>query len=700
VLLLAAFSICAQTTPTTLQPGSSIERTLPPNESHTFTIDLTEEQYLQFVVNQHGVDVVVRVFSPAGKSLGDFDTPNGAEGPENVSIVAITAGTYRIVVAPLDPNSDGEAGHYEIKTLELRQATDQELSIGKGDEARREKGLKLLNEIVDSIPEIRQPQTRTAVKLQSASLLWSIDDKKATRLLTEAVRDARDYLLSLKVDDDSYDQVAQWVQQIRFEAIQTLSSHDPEAALSLLRSTRKPITSENDRREQEPERQFELAIVGQIATKNPQRTYELAEASLKEGYERTLTQTLRNLRRADSDLANSLAKDLTAKLLGEKLIVNPDAAELALSLVRGSYKPKSGNEGINNPLVSEPEYRALAQKLFNDAIAGGETIKQFRAYSSGSFSGSQPEMILMQLKMLFGSELDNVVPGGTALIDKKLAEMGVNGDDSQKKWEQFENQIRNSSPEEAKETIAQAPPEIKNQLFQRLAESRLRTGEFPQARQVILENVTNPREQKRLLNGLEQQAAYADASAGKMEDALKHIAKMSNANQRADLISEIASRIGPGQKRATALNLLETARTILGETVHAEGQSQMRALIQLAGAFSRYDSKKGFEIVEPLIDQFNELGQAARTLNGFGPDYFVDGELSMHNGNSLANIAGSLASTLGVLSLTDFDRAKSTADRLGLPEVRIPAHLGIAQQAIAPNGVYSPSVAYVNNLYR
>ena len=126
----------------------------------------------------------------------------------------------------------------------------------------------------------------------------------------------------------------------------------------------------------------------------------------------------------------------------------------------------------------------------------------------------------------------------------------------------------------------------------------------------------------------------------------------------------------------------------------------MRALIQLAGAFSRYDSKKGFEIVEPLIDQFNELGQAARTLNGFGPEYFVDGELSMRNGNSLANIAGSLASTLGVLSLTDFDRAKSTADRLGLPEVRIPAHLGIAQQAIAPNGVYSPSVAYVNNLYR
>ena len=72
----------------------------------------------------------------------------------------------------------------------------------------------------------------------------------------------------------------------------------------------------------------------------------------------------------------------------------------------------------------------------------------------------------------------------------------------------------------------------------------------------------------------------------------------------------------------------------------------------------------------------------------------------MQNGNSLASVAQQLSIALGILSLTDFDRAKATADRLHLPEVRLPVHLGIVQQAIVPNGIYSPSVANLNSLNR
>ena len=681
-----------------LQPGTPLQRTISPGESHTFTIDLSDEQYLQFVVDQKGIDLIVRVFSPTGKSLGDFDTPNGAEGPENVAIVAVSGGSYRIVVSPLDPNTVRKPGKYEIKTIEIRQATDQELKVGKNDETRRAKGLALVSDIVDSIPEIRLPQTRLRVKLQSAVLLWTVDEKKATKLLAEGLTECRDYLASLKPGDDSYDQAYQWVQRLRFEAVQTLAFHDPEEALNLFRATRTPIGPEAVREEQETERQFEMSLAAQIATRNPKRAYELAEESLKTGNFSNLFQLLTPLlRQSDQELANNLVKDMLSKIMEQKLLTNPAAAELALNLIRnsqpGSKEPVANKNQNSSPLLSPEDYRALTQKVLSDALSVTKPPGGFNQETSTA------QMLLMNLKMSMSNELESIVPGSTASIQKKLSEMG-GGVQTAETWHRYDEAIDNSSADAAKEAISQAPPELRGQLVQKLIDRNLRAGNFSQAKTVLLDNITNPRERRRALNNLEQQAAYADLTQGRIEEALKHVSRLATDEERASLIGEIAPRIGPGQKRASALALLETARSILGTSIRAENQSQMFALLQLAGAFSRYDAKRGFEILEPLVDQFNDLGEAARTLNGFGSTFFVDGELSMQNDNSVATIAPSLANALGILSLVDFDRAKAVADRIHLPEVRLPVHLNIAQQAITPSGIYSPGATNMNSLNR
>jgi len=696
LLLLISLSTAttAQSDQTVLQPGTPLQRTISPGESHTFTIDLSDEQYLQFVVDQKGIDLIVRVFSPTGKSLGDFDTSNGAEGPENVAIVAVSGGSYRIVVSPLDPNTVRKPGKYEIKTIEIRQATDQELKVGKNDETRRAKGLALVSDIVDSIPEIRLPQTRLRVKLQSAVLLWTVDEKKATKLLAEGLTECRDYLASLKPGDDSYDQAYQWVQRLRFEAVQTLAFHDPEEALNLFRATRTPIGPEAVREEQETERQFEMSLAAQIATRNPKRAYELAEESLKTGNFSNLFQLLTPLlRQSDQELANNLVKDMLSKIMEQKLVTNPAAAELALNLIRnsqpGSKEPVANKNQNSSPLLSPEDYRALTQKVLSDALSVTKPQGGFNQETSTA------QMLLMNLKMSMSNELESIVPGSTASIQKKLSEMG-GGVQTAETWHRYDDAITNSSPDAAKDAIYKAPPELRGQLVQRLIDRNLRAGDFSQAKSILLENITNPRERRQALNNLEQQAAYTDVSQGRIEEALKHVSRLATDEDRASFIGEIAPRIGPGQKRAAALNLLETARSILGTSIRAENQSQMFALLQLAGAFSRYDAKRGFEILEPLVDQFNDLGEAARTLNGFGSTFFVDGELSMQNENSVATIAPSLANALGILSLVDFDRAKAVADRIHLPEVRLPVHLNIAQQAIMPTGIYSPGATNMN----
>ena len=115
---------------TTLQLGTPVESSLGPGEVHTFTLNLEENNFVQIVVEQRGIDVIVKVFSPSGKSLGEYDSPNGNQGPEHLSFIAATAGSYRVTVAPLDP-ADTTTGKYLLNILELRQANEQEIKANK-----------------------------------------------------------------------------------------------------------------------------------------------------------------------------------------------------------------------------------------------------------------------------------------------------------------------------------------------------------------------------------------------------------------------------------------------------------------------------------------------------------------------------------------------------------------------------------------
>ena len=109
----------------------------------------------------------------------------------------------------------------------------------------------------------------------------------------------------------------------------------------------------------------------------------------------------------------------------------------------------------------------------------------------------------------------------------------------------------------------------------------------------------------------------------------------------------------------------------------------MNALFELARAFSNYDAKRSFEIMDPLIDQFNDICGAARTMDGFdNSQYFDDDELNLQNGNNVANIASQMSMVLGDLALTNFDRTKTISERIRLPEVRLKVYLEIAEHTI------------------
>lgn len=107
-----------------LELGKGIERELQGGAVHVYGIMLAAGQFLHVVVDQRGIDVVVKLFGPDGKQLTEVDSPNGAQGPESIPRVADMPGRYRLEVRSLEESA--AAGRYEVRIQELRTATERD----------------------------------------------------------------------------------------------------------------------------------------------------------------------------------------------------------------------------------------------------------------------------------------------------------------------------------------------------------------------------------------------------------------------------------------------------------------------------------------------------------------------------------------------------------------------------------------------
>jgi tetratricopeptide (TPR) repeat protein len=107
--------------PLPLEAGKSVARELAGDQSHAYTLALAADQYLHIVVEPRGIDVAIRLFGTDGKLIAEVDTPFAGEEPEKVSLVAETAGNFRLEAHP--SQKDAKPGSYTLKVVEARAAT-------------------------------------------------------------------------------------------------------------------------------------------------------------------------------------------------------------------------------------------------------------------------------------------------------------------------------------------------------------------------------------------------------------------------------------------------------------------------------------------------------------------------------------------------------------------------------------------------
>jgi len=134
VLLVLTGSVSAQTAPEQgctesqapaqqLAAGEVVKRNLQAKEAHVFQVLLAPGEYLQVVVNQSGIDVIVKLLDPNRVLVIQRDSPNAKFGPEKTSTVAQVGGNHYVVVCA---GENEPAGAYELKLEGPRAASAED----------------------------------------------------------------------------------------------------------------------------------------------------------------------------------------------------------------------------------------------------------------------------------------------------------------------------------------------------------------------------------------------------------------------------------------------------------------------------------------------------------------------------------------------------------------------------------------------
>ncbi len=124
----------------TLELGKVIERAISNGEAHRFRAQMEAGQYLRVFVEQQGVDLEERLFSPDDHLIAEMNGPYDKQGEESVSLVAEESGLYKIEIRK--SREDESAGHYSLKTEVSQSPSQADISRINGERAFM-KGRKL-----------------------------------------------------------------------------------------------------------------------------------------------------------------------------------------------------------------------------------------------------------------------------------------------------------------------------------------------------------------------------------------------------------------------------------------------------------------------------------------------------------------------------------------------------------------------------
>ena len=524
--------------------------------------------------------------------------------------------------------------------------------------ALREKAFKVLDSVAGQLNTLQSPENRARMGSNLVYSLWQHDEERARSLLRLVQEDIKTELQKYAPPAREYETVAVYL-KLRQDTIERVSKYDPEAAFDFLKATQPVFERPFPQPIVDAEQSLELRLAKQVASRNPDVALKLGRQTLERGFSSDLITLLSKLTRHHEQQAQILYKDIVEKLRNADMLNDWNVRYFVQSLVM-SFRPPAANEAAFRELVGIFVTKALDSGCANKLPDEDNRANFCRWVAESISSAAKYDARAARLKH-WDSNLDYSPGDGFTFqeIDELLQENA---------FEQLEE-------------IAEKRSDMRDVIYTRLVHQAISNGDLDRARNLIDRFVTDPRRRKDMLA---QIASRETKTVAVPEETLaeirKRLDKLATDKERAWFLLEQANRFG-GVDPKFVFKLLKEAGEIIDTLKPGNDQTRLQIVMALLYSFDKND--RAFAIMESVVPKLNELVEVAVKLDGYDTNYLRDGEWNMSSNGSIGSLLTDLSQQAAYFAWFDFDRAVNLASQFERPEIRMMAHLKLAQSILA-----------------
>ncbi len=573
--------------------------------------------------------------------------------------------------------------------------------------------LELVNQVSGDTGSLKLWENRALISALAGDLLWTKDQKRARDLFRSAANEMIQ-ANSLPVDKSKADDTMYFGifgnTSPRRTILQTVAARDADLALQFLLETRPPKLQEainaqnqlknqpnqpktaNDifsNRTQQFQVQQEIALEQSFASKaadqDPKKAAQLLRDSLAKGISYEVFNLLEKIHKKDAELAKQLTGEVVAKVLETDFNKDEMTRGGALQFLTKYGSPKNqatpppANSALSKPDDSAkvPEFKVDEKLLKDMANKLADYLIQAKGYEAFFFFSQMMPIMekfvpekLPQLKQK-QSEIKKQMPPEMVAMQDSFGAIEDN---------------KNTPPEKMISDAAKLPAFARGRAYNQAIDKMITAGDGEKARG-LLQSVPDGKERDDALAYLDSQLAGKAIEKGNLDEAQKIIGQIGSDTKKVEQLVNLAVKLhqkNTKENHEAALKIMDDARRLVNE--FAENKDEVAGVLKLAAGFAAIEPDRAFSLLNPLIEQANDVINATAILAKYNKreQMFKQGEMLLpqtfgYGGGNFTRYGRELK----MLAQADYGKTKGLIEQFRRDDVRVLLKLLLAQSILS-----------------